>query len=68
MEELLEQMGVLQNRHQEIQRELTDPLIYGVGASVRRLTAELGSLDDEIAGVSDRWDAAEIEHSQLLSE
>ena len=68
MEELLEQMGVLQNRHQEIQRELTDPLIYGVGASVRRLTAELGSLDDEIAGVSDRWDAAETEHSQLLSE
>ena len=68
MEELLEQMDALQSRHKEVQHELADPLIYGVGASVRRLTAELATLDREIADLSVQWDTAEIEHSQLLSE
>jgi len=68
MEELLEQMDALQSRHKEVQHELADPLIYGVGASVRRLSAELATLDNQIANLSVHWDTAEIEHSQLLSE
>ncbi len=68
MEELLEQMDALQRRHQGIGNELTDPLIYGVGASVRRLTGELATIDDEVAELSDRWEAAETEHTRLLSE
>ena len=68
MEELLEQMDALQSRHQEIQHELTDPHVYGVGASVRRLTAELATLDAEIAELAERWETTEAEHSQLLSE
>ena len=67
MEELLEQMDTLQSRHQEIQHELTDPHVYGVGASVRRLTGELATLDAEIAELSERWETTETEHSQLLS-
>ncbi len=68
MEELLEQMDTLQSRHQEIQHELTDPHVYGVGASVRRLTGELATLDAEIAELAERWETTETEHSQLLSE
>lgn len=67
MESLLEEIDRLQERHREIQHELTDPLIYGVGASVRRLTGELEKIDARIAELTSQWDAADAEHSQLLS-
>ena len=68
MDELLERMDALQARHQEIQKELTDPLIYGVGASVRRLKKELDSLDAETEELSARWESVEVEHERLLSD
>jgi ATP-binding cassette, subfamily F, member 3 len=68
MEELLQKLDALQARHQEIQKELMDPLVYGVGASVRRLTRELAEIDAEVAALSEQWEAAELEHDQLLSE
>ena len=68
MEELLQEMDGLQARHQEIQRELTDPFVYGVGASVRRLTRELAEIDEKVAGLSEQWETAETEHDQLLSD
>lgn len=68
MEELLAEIDVLQARHAEIQQELTDPLIYGVGASVRRLTTELAEIDNRVADLSSDWEAAEAEHTNLLSD
>jgi ATP-binding cassette subfamily F protein 3 len=68
MEGLLEKIDALQTRHREVQLELTDPLVYGVGASVRRLKGELEQIDTEIAELSGRWEAAEHEHTELLDQ
>jgi len=68
LEEHLARIDDLQNRHREIQKDLTDPLIYGVGASVRRLTKEMAAIDEEIAEVTEQWESAEAELSRLLSD
>ena len=56
--DLLARIDQAEERRHEIQHELAEPSVYGNGAAVKRLTAELQSVETAIAELTRKWETA----------
>ena len=55
---LLSRIEEAEERRRRIQHELAEPSVYGDGTAVKRLTAELQSVDATIARLTSEWETA----------